>query len=142
MHFSPALLAIGFGLVLALPAAGQDNSPTQHSSSGEGNSSPVVNQSESTKPLGVVQSGNTTIVFAPADSRDIDTASLRTWRQFADEHPRVAHALTYRPSLMNDAGYLRKNPDLSEFFQEHPDIKQAMTENPGNFEAIPPRLGE
>jgi hypothetical protein len=129
MRLSAILIATGFGLALALPVAGQDNSS-------------AVVQSESAKPLGVVQSGNTTIVFAPADSRDIDAASLRTWGQFADAHPKIAHALAYKPSLMNDGGYLERNPDLGEFFRRHPDVKQAMIENPGNFEAIPPRPGE
>jgi hypothetical protein len=46
-------------------------------------------------------------------------------------------ALAYKPSLMNNAGYLRKNPDLDAFFRTH-----AMAENPGDFEAIPPRPGE
>jgi hypothetical protein len=129
MRLSAALIATGFGLVFALPVAGQD-------------SSSVIVRPESTKPLGVVQRGNTTILFAPADNRDIDITRLRSWGKFADTHPGIASVLAYRPSLINDAGYLRKNPDLDEFFQAHPDIKQAMTENPGNFVAIPPRPGE
>jgi len=127
-----ALIAMSGTLVVVLALAGQDKLSAQESSS-------AAAQPEIT---GVVKSGNTTIVFAPADSRDIDSASLRSWGEFANAHPRIAHALGYKPSLMNDAGYLRKNPDLGEFFQQHPDVKQAMTENPGNFEAIPPRPGE
>ncbi len=99
MPLSAALIVTGFGLVLALPVAGQDT-PS------------AVVQPENTKPLGVVQRGNTTIVFAPADSRDLDIARLRAWGEFADAHPGIARALAYRPSLMNDAGYLRRNPDL------------------------------
>ena len=129
MRLSAALIVTGFGLVLALPAAGQ-NTPS------------AVAQPENTKSLGVVQRGNTTIVFAPADSRDIDIARLRGWEEFADAHPGIARALAYRPSLMNEAGYLRRNPDLDAFFQAYPDIKQAMVDNPGNFEAVPPRPGE
>ena len=129
MRLSAFLVAAGFGFVFTLPVAGQDNQPG-------------IVQPENAKPLGVVQSGNITIVFAPADSRDIDMVRLRTWGEFADAHPRIARALAYKPSLMNDAGYLRKNPDLDTFFRAHPDIRQAMAENPGNFEAIPPRPGE
>ncbi len=126
---SVALIVTGIGLTLALPVVGQDTQP-------------LMGRPESVKPLGVIQSGNTTIVFAPADSRDIDMAALRTWGDFADNHPGIARALAYKPSLMNDPGYLRKNPDLEAFFQAHPDVRQAMAENPGNFEAIPPRPGE
>jgi len=50
--------------------------------------------------------------------------------------------LAYKPSLINDSGYLSKHPELATFFQAHPDIKDAMEENPGNFAAIPPRPGE
>jgi len=129
MRLSAALIAAGLSFVFTVPAAGQ-------------NSQSEIIRPENAKPLGVVQSGNTTIVFAPADSSDIDVTRLRTWGEFADVHPRIARALAYKPSLMNDAGYLKKNPDLDAFFRSHPDIKQAMAENPGNFEAIPPRPGE
>ncbi len=73
MRLSAALVAAGLGLVFTLPVAGQD-------------SQPEIIQPGNTNPLGVVQSGNTTIVFAPADSRDIDIARLRTWGEFADAH--------------------------------------------------------
>lgn len=129
MRWTAALIATGFSLVLTLPVAGQD-------------SQPVVIQSPGAKPIGAVQSGSTTIVFAPADSRDIDTDHLRTWEAFAGTHSGVARTLAYKPSLINDGGYLRRHPDLNAFFQEHPDIKSAMAENPGNFTAIPPRPGE
>ena len=62
--------------------------------------------------------------------------------EFAEEHPKVATALAYKPSLINDPGYLTKHPELATFFQTHPDIKDAIEENPGNFAAIPPRPGE
>jgi hypothetical protein len=111
--------------------AGQENPPTV-----------VQSETQNAKPLGVVQSGNTTIIFAPADSRDIDTARLRTWEEFADTHSGIARALAYKPSLINDPHYLKGHPDLDAFFQAHPDIKSAMANNPGNFTAIPPRPGE
>jgi hypothetical protein len=126
-----ATLITGFSLVLAIPVAGQENPPTV-----------VRSETQNAKPLGVVQSGNTTIVFAPADSRDIDTARLRTWEEFADTHSGIARALAYKPSLINDPHYLKGHPDLDAFFQAHPDIKSAMADNPGNFTAIPPRPGE
>jgi len=129
MRWKAALIGAGFGLVLTMPAAAQD-------------SQPVVIQSRNAEPLSAVQSGNTTIVFAPADSRDIDTARLRTWEEFADTHSGIERALATNPSLINDARYLTRHPDLDAFFQEHPDIKSAMAEDPGNFAAIPPRPGE
>jgi len=135
MRFGTVVIAMGSALVVASALGGKDRLFAQENPSAGA-------QPEITQPLGVVKSGNTTIVFAPADNRDIDSASLRTWGEFADAHPRIAHALAYKPSLMNDPGYLGRNPDLGEFFQKHPDVRQTMTENPGNFEAIPPRPGE
>ena len=74
-----ATLIIGFSSVIAIPVARQRNPPTV-----------VHSETQNAKPLGVVQSGNTTIIFAPADSRDIDTARLRTWEEFADTHSGIA----------------------------------------------------
>lgn len=65
MRWRAAMIASGFSLVLAIPVAAQD-------------SQLVIVQSQSSGPSRAVQSGNTTIVFAPADARDIDTARLRT----------------------------------------------------------------
>ena len=130
MRWTATLVATGFGLIAALPVAAQ-----------EGQSVTVV-QSETTRPLNAVQSGNTTIIFAPAGKSDIDTARLRTWQEFADSHSGIERALEYNPSLINDESYLKNHPELDQFFQEHPDVKSAMAENPGNFAAIPPRPGE
>ncbi len=131
MRLTALAFAIGFSLVLTMPVAGQDSRTVV-----------VQSQTQGAKPLGAVQRGNTTIIFEPADSRDIDTARLRTWENFADAHAGIAHTLAYRPSLINDPLYLKGHPDLNAFFQAHPDIKSAMAENPGNFAAIPARPGE
>jgi hypothetical protein len=123
-------LALGvLGSLLAFPVMAQENAPPQETAS---NTGPMM-----------VQNGNTTIEFQSAASNpDIDQQQLATWGDFADAHPRVASALAYKPSLMNDPGYLGKHPELADFFASHPEIKEAMAENPGNFNAIPPRPGE
>jgi hypothetical protein len=83
-----------------------------------------------------------TRLHVPAATHGLDLNMLRTWSQFAEEHPKVATALAYKPSLINDPGYLTKHHELATFFQTHPDIKDAIEENPGNFAAIPRRPGE
>ena len=95
-----------------------------------------------TNVLGSVVNGNTTIVFEAANPTDLDSQQLQTWGEFAEAHPRVANALAYKPTLINDQSYLSKHPELDTFLQQHPDIRNAMVENPGNFNAIPPRPGE
>jgi len=92
--------------------------------------------------LGAGGNRHTTIVFKAADRRDIDTKSLQSWDDFAQAHPSIAKTLAYKPELVDDAGYLRRHPDLDDFMAAHPDIKEAMVNDPGNFAAIPPRPGE
>jgi hypothetical protein len=92
--------------------------------------------------LGSVTRGNTTVVFESANSSDIDTRALRTWDSFAEEHPEIARSLAFKPTLMDDPGYLKRHPALSDFLQEHPEVRSAMALDPGNFAAIPPRPGE
>jgi|SRR5208283_3071572 len=94
------------------------------------------------KTLGVVDNGNTQIVFQAANSSDLDMQKLRTWSNFASEHPNIASAFAYKPELINSDGYAKKHPELAEFFSAHPDIREAMAEDPGNYVAIPPRPGE
>ncbi len=103
-----------------------------------GASEPSANAPE----LGRVEQGNRTIVFAAADNRDLEVDRLQTWGDFAAGHPGIAKALAYHPSLMNDDGYMSKHPELVAFFQAHPDVEKSMAENPGNYNAIPPRPGE
>ena len=99
-------------------------------------------ESTSDQVLGTVSNRNTTIIFKPANSDDLDTQALVTWGTFAAAHPSIARALAYKPSLMSDTSYLKRHPELSSFFQEHPEVQSAMAADPGNFVAIPPRPGE
>src|SRR5277367_4998729 len=94
------------------------------------------------KTLATVVNGNTTVEFQAAQLNDAEAQRLRTWSDFASQHPNIAHALAYKPGLLNDDGYLKKHPELGAFFSEHPDIKEAMAADPGDYNAIPPRPGE
>ena len=94
------------------------------------------------QPLGVVSSGNSTAFFMPANEKDLDVEKLRRWQAFSDEHPDIAHTIAYNPKVLTDDTYIQRHPDLASFFADHPEIKEAMIENPGNYEAIPPRPGE
>ena len=131
MRLSSALYAVGFILALAFPAYGQEST-----------SPPTVQVPGGNQVLGTVVEGNTTIFFESADTYGIDSRTLSKWDQFAEEHPRVASALAYKPAPINDPSYLSKHPELATFLQAHPDIRDAMEKDPGNFVAIPPRPGE
>lgn len=131
MRLPAVLIAVGLIFHPALPAIAQEGTP-----------SAAIQPEEGAEALGTVVRGNTTIIFQAAGTYGLDLNRLRTWSQFAEEHPKIAMALAYQPSLINDPGYLTKHPELATFFQTHPDIKDAIKENPGNFVAIPPRPGE
>lgn len=103
---------------------------------------PAMAQNQNSSQRGAVVQSDTTIVFAPAGTNNIDAGRLRTWGEFAETHPKIAKTLAYNSSLIDDKVYLSKHRQLEAFFQAHPDIKEAMTENPGNFVAIQPRPGE
>lgn len=92
-------------------------------------------QAGSEKVLGTVVEGNKTTVFQAAGTKTVDMNSLKTWTEFASSHPNVARALGANPSLITDAGYLAKHPELAAFFTAHPDIRDAMVANPGNYVA-------
>ena len=94
------------------------------------------------KTLGIVVKGNTTTEFKAADTSDLDMQKLQTWSSFASEHPDIARELAFHPSLVTNDSYTTKHPELGQFFAAHPDIRESMAENPGNYNAIPPRAGE
>jgi hypothetical protein len=118
-RLSTLLIAVGLPLAFAASPAAQEG-----------------------KTLGTVINRNTTIEFKAAETSDIDTQNLKTWSDFASQHPKVARELAYKPKLVNDDGYTKKHPELDAFFSAHPDIREAMAKNPGNYNAIQPRPGE
>jgi hypothetical protein len=125
------------GMVLASPAMAQVNDTPAM------DSAPAMTAMPGAATIGAITNGNTTIEFQNAASNpDLNQQALIKWGEFADAHPRVAQSLAYKPALMSDAGYLRKHPELADFFASNPQIRDAMAENPGNFVAIPPRPGE
>jgi hypothetical protein len=97
---------------------------------------------DGSKTLGVVNNGNKEIVFKAADTSDLPMQRLEAWSSFASQHPDIARALAYKPSLIKSDSYTKKHPELASFFSAHPDIREAMAANPGNYVAIPPRPGE
>jgi hypothetical protein len=129
-------------IVLGCATVGCALAQTTPSSSPAGNRIEPPDQSSGGNVLGSVVQGNTTIVFDAANPSDVNMQQLQTWDEFAASHPRIANALAYRPSLMNDPAYLSKHPDLNTFFQAHPEVREAMAKDPGDFAAIQPRPGE
>jgi hypothetical protein len=91
---------------------------------------------------GVVVNGNTTTVFEAADHRDLQMHLLTQWSGFAQDHQKIAHQLAAKPTLIDDAGYLQKHPDLEKLFAENPGLRTAMNRDPGNYLANLPQSEE
>jgi len=125
-----AIVSILAMLAFAPPVMAQDTSSGANEPSPSG---PI---------LGKIEQGNKTIVFAAADTSDLEVDRLQAWSEFAEANPNIARALAYKPSLMHNDAYLAKHPDLEAFFKAHPDVEQSMAANPGDYNAIPPRPGE
>jgi len=119
MRLSALFIAVGLVYSLAFRAIAQERT-----------SSAAVQPERSTGVLGTVVRGNTTIIFESAGTHGIDLNGLLKSDQFAEEHPKIATALAYRPSLINDSGYLKKHPELATFFQQHPILRMRWKKTP------------
>jgi hypothetical protein len=86
---------------------------------------------------GTVVEGRTTMVFEKANQTDLHMKLLKQWTQFAQVHPKIAHQVTNKPTLLSDARYLGKHPALGQLFDDNPGLLAEMKENPGNFNANP-----
>jgi hypothetical protein len=87
---------------------------------------------------GTVVEGNTTMSFEKANQSDLHMNSLKEWTAFAQEHPKIAHQLANKPTLLSDARYLGKHPSLGQLFDANPGLLAEMKQDPGNFNAIQP----
>jgi hypothetical protein len=80
IRLSMASISILIALVVAIPAMAQEEMAQEKSG--------VAQSGGGGEVLGTVVRGNTTIVFEPADTRDIDTGQLRTWGSSLKGTPR------------------------------------------------------
>jgi hypothetical protein len=84
----------------------------------------------------VVRSGNTEVVFKPADTSDLPMDQYKAFDEFANDHPDVVKMLSRNPRLADNPRFLKKHTELAMFFQQHPEIKTDFLANPGNYVAI------
>ncbi len=66
---------------------------------------------------------------------DISRGELRAFDGYLDSHPEIAAQLRRDPSLINDKNYLKANPSLREFLEDHPNTRQELKETPNYFMA-------
>src|SRR5215469_12424527 len=64
---------------------------------------------------------------------DVTREEVSNFDRFLDDHPDIAQQLQTKPALVNDAGYLRSQPDLQDYLNSHPRIRAELQENPNYF---------
>jgi phage-related protein len=62
--------------------------------------------------------------------KDISRVELRNLDDFLDKHPAIEKDLQKDPSLVNNADYLAKHPDLGDFLKNHGHLGQDLRSNP------------
>jgi hypothetical protein len=65
--------------------------------------------------------------------RDISQADLAAFDDFMDKHSSLEKQVRKDPSLLTNADFLAKNPDLKAFIAANPSIQQEITEHPRVF---------
>ncbi len=66
---------------------------------------------------------------------DITRGELRAFDGYLDSHPQVADQLRRDPSLLDDKNYLKANPSLRDFLEDHPNTRRELQETPNYFMA-------
>ncbi len=111
--FRPFLVA-GIAVTLAgipITLRAQDRGAAQ-------NPAPAAGASPS---AGANVSANASANISQDDSRSLD--------QFLGSHEEIARQLQSNPALVNDPDYLRANPELRDYLQQHPQLETAFRDN-------------
>jgi hypothetical protein len=65
--------------------------------------------------------------------RDIPKADLAAFDKFMDQHEALEKQVRKDPTLLTNADFLAKNPDLKNFLAAHPNMQQEINEHPRVF---------
>ena len=67
------------------------------------------------------------------DDRDITRRELRSFDGFLDTHHEIAKDLRKDPTLVDNADYLAKHPELQAYLNNHPGVRGELKEHPRYF---------
>jgi len=65
--------------------------------------------------------------------RNIPVVEVKSFDAFLDSHSAIERELKKDPSLVNNADYLAKHPELKMYLDQHPLIRQELAQNPRAF---------
>lgn len=107
-------------------------SPIGPTSAGTGPTStgPTGPRSTGSGPTSTGPTGPGSTGTGPASANPLSRAQMATLDNFMDYHFAIATQLETNPSLINNPGYLKDNPELATFLQNHSDIAQEWRSNP------------
>ena len=64
---------------------------------------------------------------------DLNNGEVANFDRFLDSHPEVARQLEDNPQLITDQGYLKANPQLQDYLNQHPAVRGEFAETPNYF---------
>jgi len=74
---------------------------------------------------------------SPAQARNTDErpnhAELENFDRFLDAHPAVNKDLRENPGLLDNANYMKGQPELEAFLRSHPGVRDEIKQNPQSF---------
>ncbi len=72
------------------------------------------------------------VAMRAADA-DVTRPEVHQFDAFLNPHPELGSQLTHNPGLVKDQAFLKKHPELEQFFKTHPQIRQELNEDPNGF---------
>jgi hypothetical protein len=93
---------------------------------------PAMAQEASSGVTGVVQEGNTTLVFERGNA-GLKLDQLSAFNKVTETDPSLASALAKKPSLVDDDAFVAKHPALAQYLQQFPGARADIRDNPGNY---------
>ncbi|MFZ1886936.1 MAG: hypothetical protein WAU33_02810 [Candidatus Binataceae bacterium] len=93
---------------------------------------PAFAQDAAPAVTGVVQKGNTTIVFERSnDGLNVD--ELKAFGKVANDDPALASKIARNPQIVANDSFVGKHPALQQFLSQYPNAREDIENNPGNF---------
>ena len=73
------------------------------------------------------------IISHEMTNQDLNLAELAAFDQVATSNLKMSRRLAANPHLVNSDSFLRRWPDLKNFFDKYPGSKERFLEDPGNY---------
>lgn len=72
-------------------------------------------------------------IVGEMSNQDLNLAELQAFGGLAAAHKKMARRLAANPRLADNHSFLKKYPDLNNFFTKYPGSKERLMADPGNY---------